>query len=277
MTEPNADPKQLLELKSKLKDTWMAGDFGQIAKLLEPTAADFIDRLHLKPGAALLDVACGTGNLAIPAARAGANVIGVDIASNLIEQARKRAAQEGLANRAHFDEGDAEQLAFPDAQFDVVVSMYGAMFAPRPERVAAELLRVTRSGGLIAMANWTPEGFVGKQFALMAKHVPPAPGVPAPVLWGKDDVVRQRFGKGARNIETRRQIAHFNYPFGPDEVVEFFRKYFGPTQVAYSRLDADGQKRLSEDLSKLWSEYNEGETGTTVLKAEFLEVYVTKG
>jgi ubiquinone/menaquinone biosynthesis C-methylase UbiE len=284
MTAPNSDPKEFLELKQRLKATWMAGDFGHIAKRTAETAEAFIDRLKaasmIKPGVTVLDVACGTGNLAMPAARAGANVIGVDIASNLIEQARERAAAEGLSDKAQFDEGDAEQLPYRDGQFDVVVTMYGAMFAPRPDRTAAELLRVTKPGGLIAMANWTPEGFVGKMFALSAKHVPPPPGVPPPVLWGKDDVVRQRLGSGARKIETRKQMADFNYPYSPREVVEFFRKYFGPTQVAFSRLDAAGQQRLMDDLTALWTEHNlERNRGTdqnTRIQAEFLEVYATR-
>jgi ubiquinone/menaquinone biosynthesis C-methylase UbiE len=224
----------------------------------------------------VLDVACGTGNLAIPAARAGANVNGVDIASNLVEQARQRAAAEGLSDKTQFDEGDAEQLPYRDGQFDVVVTMYGAMFAPRPDRTAAELLRVTKPGGLIAMANWTPEGFVGKMFALSAKHVPPPPGVQPPVLWGKDDIVRQRLGSGARKIETRKQMADFNYPYSPREVVEFFRKYFGPTQVAFSRLDAAGQQRMTDDLTALWTQHNEGTEQNTRIHAEFLEVYATR-
>lgn len=131
----------------------------------------------------MLDVACGTGNLAIPAARRGAQVTGVDIAPNLVEQARQRATGEGL--QVTFEEGDAEQLPYPDAQFDLVMSMFGAMFAPRPERVASELARVCRQGGTIAMANWTPEGFVGKTFNLTSRYVPPPDGVPAPVLWGQ--------------------------------------------------------------------------------------------
>jgi ubiquinone/menaquinone biosynthesis C-methylase UbiE len=142
-------------LKTRLKSMWMAGDFGQIAKQIQASADQFISRLALKPGDQVLDVACGTGNTAIPAARAGATVTGSDIATNLLEQARARAAAEGLTIK--FEEGDAENLPYSDNAFDVVVTMYGAMFAPRPELVAAELVRVCRPGGRIAMANWTPE------------------------------------------------------------------------------------------------------------------------
>ena len=146
------------QLKQRMKGTWMAGDFGQIARYSAKAAEEFVDRLNVKPGMQVLDVACGTGNLAIPAARKGASLHGADIATNLIEQARQRAASEGL--HATFQEGDAEDLPYPDASFDLVMTMFGAMFAPRPERVAAELTRVCRPGGVVAMANWTPEGLV---------------------------------------------------------------------------------------------------------------------
>ena len=151
---------ELSALKTKLRATWIAGDFGQIAKYYATQAEDFINRLDLEPGMKVLDVACGTGNLAIPAARTGATVTGVDIAPNLVEQARENAKAAGL--NAKFDEGDAEALPYDDASFDAVVTMFGAMFAPRPELVAAELKRVCRPGGFIAMANWTPGGFIGQ-------------------------------------------------------------------------------------------------------------------
>ena len=169
-------------LKAKLRATWISGDFGQIARFYEDEAAAFAKRLGLKPGAKVLDVACGTGNLALPAARLGANVTGVDIAPNLVEQARRNAAGEGL--KAQFDEGDAEALPYENASFDATVTMFGAMFAPRPELVAAELLRVTKPGGLVAMANWTPAGFIGQMFKTVGAHVPPPAAMASPVLWG---------------------------------------------------------------------------------------------
>ena len=179
---------------------WMAGDFGQIARLNESEGVEFVNRLNLKPGMKVLDVACGTGNTSIPAAKTGAEVTGLDIAPNLLEQARKRAQVEGL--KIEFIEGDAEQLPQGDASFDVVISMFGAMFAPRPELVASELLRVCRPGGSVAMGNWTPEGFVGTMFKITAKHSPPPQGVPAPVLWGDPKTVSERFSAAAR-VESR--------------------------------------------------------------------------
>jgi ubiquinone/menaquinone biosynthesis C-methylase UbiE len=260
--------------KEKMRATWMAGDFGQIARYTAKAAEEFVSRRHLQPSMRVLDVACGTGNLAIPAARTGASVTGIDIAPNLLEHARARAAAENL--RADFREGDAEQLPLPDAQFDVVMSMFGAMFAPRPELTAAELVRVCRPGGIIAMANWTPEGFVGKQFAVSARHVPPPEGVAPPTLWGNEATVRERFGGLTSHIETVRRIIYFDYPKPPREVVQFFREYFGPTKVAFSRLDEAGQAAYAADLEKSWSSYNEGEAGRTLVPAEYLEVVATR-
>jgi len=265
---------QLEQMKQGMKATWMAGDFGQIAKYTAAAADDFIEGLHIKSGADLLDVACGTGNLAIPAARRGANVVGVDIATNLLEQARARAASEGL--KAEFLEGDAEKLPFPDARFDVVVSMFGAMFAPRPALAAAELVRVCRPDGVIAMANWTPTGFVGKNFAINARYLPPPENLEPPVLWGKEEVVRERFAKLGWDVEAKPVNVEFKYPFGAAEVVKLFREYFGPTKVAFSRLDATGQAGLAADLEKLWADHNQGGPNEIHVKAEYLEVRARK-
>jgi ubiquinone/menaquinone biosynthesis C-methylase UbiE len=172
-------------LKTKLKATWSAGDFGQIAQAYLSDAAEFIERLNLQPGEKVLDVACGAGSTAIPAARAGANVTGIDIAPNLVEQAGKNAEAEGLDN-CRFEEGDAEALTFEDGGFDTVVTIFGAMFAPRPELAASELIRVCRSGGRIVMANWTPQGFIGQMFKINTSHVPPPAGMPPPVLCGDE-------------------------------------------------------------------------------------------
>ena len=261
-------------VKSKMRASWMAGDFGVIARYAEKAEEDFVRRLHLSPGTRVLDVACGTGNTAIPAARTGATVTGVDIAPNLVAQAKERAREAGVA--AEFREGDAEQLDFPDASFDVVISVFGAMFAPRPERTAAELLRVCRPGGIIAMGNWTPPGFTGKMFALSAKHVPPPPGIPAPVLWGDEDTVRQRFGSAAKQVTCTRVTFEFRFPFPPSQVVQLFRDYFGPTQVAFSRLDAKGQTAMAADLERLWTEHNQATDGPTLIPGEYLEVHAVR-
>lgn len=266
---PTASP-EFAQLKSRMKASWMAGDFGQIANYSAKASEEFVARTEIRPGAQVLDVACGTGNSAIPAAQAGGVVTGVDIATNLLEQARKRAAAEGL--KMSFEEGDAEELPYPDQSFDVVMTMFGAMFAPRPERVAAELIRVCRPGGLIAMANWTAEGFVGKSFRVTAEMVPPPAGIPAPVLWGNEQAVRQRFSNGVSKLTLTRQKVEFHYPFGPGKVVEFFRQYFGPTQVAFSRLDPPSQSELASRLESLWTEHNTAKDGGTTVEAEYLDV-----
>jgi SAM-dependent methyltransferase len=261
-------------LKSKLRATWIAGDFGEIAKSIETGAEEFVERLDLKPGMCVLDVACGTGNLAIPAAKTGATVTGVDIAPNLIESAIARAAAEGL--KAKFDVGDAEDLPYDDASFDFVMTMFGAMFAPRPDVTAAELIRVCKPGGLIAMANWTPEAFTGQMFKTNAKHVPPPPNMPSPILWGTEDKVRERLTDGISDLKMTRRKITFTYPFPPVEVVEHFRKFFGPTQKAFESLDAAGQAALRADLEQLWTANNQATDGTTLVESEYLEVYATK-
>jgi SAM-dependent methyltransferase len=262
------------ELKEKMRATWMAGDFGKIAEYSAKYAEAFVEVLGVTPGMRVLDVACGTGNLAIPAARKGARVTGVDIATNLLAQARARAEKEGV--EIVFQEGDAEQLAFPDEHFDLVMSMFGAMFAPNPEKVASELARVCRHGGRIAMANWTPEGFTGKMFRLASRYVPPPVELPAPTLWGDEAVARLRFRDHGVNIKTVRRSILFEYPFSPREVVQFFREYFGPTKVAFSRLDASRQAELRDDLERLWSQHNQATDGKTVIGNEYLEVIGTR-
>ena len=272
--ESTSQVSEMDALKAKLRATWISGDFGQIAKFLETEAETFINRLGLKPGTKVLDVACGTGNLALPAARRGADVTGVDIAPNLVEQARANAAREGL--NAHFDEGDAEALPYPDASFDAVVTMYGAMFAPRPDLVAAELKRVTKPGGLIAMGNWTPAGFIGQMFKAVGARVPPPASMPSPLLWGVDEKVRERFGDGVSKVETTPRNVAFAFPFSPAEVVEHFRIYYGPTHKAFGALDENGQAALRKDLEDLWAKNNQATDGTTSVDAEYLEVVATR-
>jgi SAM-dependent methyltransferase len=261
-------------LKSKLRATWIAGDFGEIAKSIAKGGAEFVARLDLNPGMKVLDVACGTGNLAIPAARSGAIVTGVDIAPNLIEQAVANAAAEGLDIR--FDVGDAEDMPYETGEFDVVMTMFGAMFAPRPDVTAEELKRVCKPRGLIAMANWTPGHFTGQMFKTGAKYVPPPPGMPSPLLWGVEDTVRERFAEGISDLKMTKRPIVFTYPFGPVEVVEHFRQYFGPTQKAFESLDEGGQAALRCDLEELWMSNNRATDGTTAVESEYLEVLATK-
>jgi SAM-dependent methyltransferase len=257
-------------LKAKLKATWMSGDFDMIAQSYAPGAAEFVNRLKLQPGECVLDVACGTGNLSFPAAKAGAQVIGIDIAPNLLETARARARAEGLEGR--FDEGDAEQLPYEDSAFDTVMTMFGAMFAPRPEKVVAELTRVSRPGGRIAMANWTPAGFVGQMFKIMSAHVPPPPGMPSPVRWGDEETVLERLRDRISGLILTKRLISFRFPLSVPDVVEFWRAWYGPTQRAFAALNDQGQKALRHDLENLWSKHNRATDGTTHVESEYMEV-----
>lgn len=260
------------QLKQGMRNTWMAGDFGVIAKTISAGAEEFARSLHLPAGAKVLDVATGTGNVAIPLARAGCVVTGVDIAPNLLQQARERAAAEGLS--VTFDEGDAEALPYADGSFDAVVTMFGAMFAPRPELVAKELARVLRPGGLLAMANWNPESFTGKMFRMGSQHVPPPPGVIPPVLWGDEATVQQRLDDGFTAIHTELTPIDFDLPGAPAAAVQLFRTYFGPTKMAFSRLDEAGQAAFAADLVALWSAHNVADdpTSRTLVRNEYRKV-----
>jgi ubiquinone/menaquinone biosynthesis C-methylase UbiE len=231
------------------------------------------DRLHLQPGEQVLDMACGTGNLSIPAAKSGAIVTGQDISVKLLEQGRDWAADEGLYVR--FDHNDAEAMPYEDASFDTVISMFGAMFAPRPELIASEMTRVLRPGGRLAMANWTPEGFIGQFFKVVGKHVPPAP-MPSPLLWGDEDTVCRRFNDRVYDLQLTRRMITFNFPFSPAEVVESFRRYYGPTLKAFAALDEKGQNALHQELGQLWSVHNQSNNGVTQVKSEYLEVVATR-
>lgn len=264
----------MLALKERLKATWMAGDYGHFAQYLETGATEFLDLLDIRPGMSMLDVGCGAGQIAIPAAQKGAEVTGIDLASNLIDQARDRASANGL--QITLEQGDAEELPYSDNSFDLVVSLIGAMFAPRPEKVAAELVRVCRSGGRIVMANWTPAGFVGELFKTVGRYVPPPDIMPSPLKWGDDAVVRERFRSGIAELKCEKRNYPFAYPYGPAEVVEFYRTYYGPTNRAFGALDEPGQAALRADLERLWTDNNEAKDGTTRYQSEYLFVTAVK-
>ena len=256
-------------LKAKLKTTWMSGDYDLFSRYMEPDARVFYEQLDVPARCQLLDVACGSGQVALLAARDGVFATGVDIAPNLIQRAQARAQAERL--NARFLEGDAESLPFEADTFDVVTSLFGAMFAPRPELVASELLRVCSPGGTIAMGNWTAEGFIGQIFKTFAKFIAPS-GMPAPVLWGNEVVVRERFGSGVSELNMTRRYYTFTYPFRPAEVVEFFRQYYGPTNRAFASLNESDARKLRSELEALWTTHNRGGNELTVVKAEYLEV-----
>jgi 2-polyprenyl-3-methyl-5-hydroxy-6-metoxy-1,4-benzoquinol methylase len=259
-------------LKQTMRESWMAGDFGKIAKVNTPEAEAFVSRLDLPDGAHVLDLACGTGNLSIPLARRGARVTGVDIAPNLLEQARERAAAENLD--ISFEEGDAEQLSYPDRTFDAVVSMFGAMFAPQHELVVAECVRVLKPGGLLAMANWTPGSLAGRMLQVTAQHVGAPMGIAPPVHWGHPMIVRTRLAPAFEKVDLEVIRMQVDFPGSPEEAIRFFRTYLGPTQAAFNSLDEAGQARLAADLEGLWAEGNTAPDPLTrtVIANEYLQV-----
>jgi ubiquinone/menaquinone biosynthesis C-methylase UbiE len=260
-------------LKSKLKTTWEAGDFSEVAKHIETVAEQFVERLDIQPGMKVLDVACGSGNLAIIAAQKGAEVTGIDIADNLIDAAIKRAEAAGLDIK--FEVGDAEAMPYEDNSFDVVMTMFGAMFAPRPEVAASELVRVCKPGGTIAMANWTPTGHAGQMFKLSSKYLPPPP-MPPPVLWGVPETVAERFGSSVTDLKTTPRLADMIFEYGPAEVVEHFRQYFGPSVMAYKLIAPENHEAFRADTEALWALNNTATDGTTLVKSEYLEVIAKK-
>jgi len=260
-------------LKGRLKATWSAGEYDRFSRYMEQGARNFYEQLDVPAGCRLLDIACGSGQLALWAARDGVDVTGVDIAPNLVRRAEARARAEGL--KARFLEGDAEALPLEDAGFDVVASLIGAMFAPRPERVAQELLRVCAPGGTIAMGNWTAEGFVGQMFKTFARFLAP-PGMPSPALWGNEAVVRERLGGGVSELVMTRRYYVFDYPFPPADVVELFRQYYGPTNRAFASLDNVAAASLRNELEALWSTHNRGGDELTIVEAEYLEVIAVR-
>jgi len=225
------------------------------------------------PGTRLLDVGCGARQLVLIAARAGTKVRGCDISVNWLEKARERATAEGL--ELILEEGDAEPLTYEDAQFDTVVILIAAMFAPRPDLVAAELTRVCRPGGIIAMANWTPGGFVRQMFKTIGRHIAPS-GMPAPVQWGDEVTVRERLRERIADLKFALRVYHFDYPFPPGAVVEFFRANYGPTFWAFASLDASGQEKLRKELVTPRPANNYSEGNGTKVDAEYLEVVANR-
>jgi ubiquinone/menaquinone biosynthesis C-methylase UbiE len=272
----NTQDPDIDAIKAKHKATWEDGNYPGFASYMQDGAIEVLDSWRIPPGKKLLDVACGAGQTAIPAARTGIHVTGVDIAENLVEHARRRAAEEGLT--AQFDVGDAEALPYNDGTFDVLVSMFGAMFAPRPERVTSEFARVLAPGGTLYMANWTSASMPAQMFKCVAGVVPPPAGVKPPVLWGDEDTVRERLADDFTDIRlTRRIYPQWHYPFDASGVVELFRTHFGPVKRAFEALDESQQSVLHKDLETIYRNNSEVRDDTlTITGGEFLEVIAAR-
>ena len=254
--------------------TWSEGDFAMVAGLIVIVAEELAESLEIVPGERVLDVACGSGNGALAAARrAWGDTVGADFVPALLERGRERAAAERLD--VEFVEADAADLPFEDGEFDVVMSIFGAMFAADQEKTAAELLRVCKPGGRIGMANWVPDGGVGKMFMTVAKHAPPPPGVQPPLLWGTEERLRELFGDGVSDLHIERRARRQAFR-SVDHWLDFFRTYFGPTKVAFERVGPEGEEALEADLRAYLKESNTAGDRALVLEPEYLEVVATR-
>jgi ubiquinone/menaquinone biosynthesis C-methylase UbiE len=273
MTTTQHVPSALETLKTRQQQVWSSGDYGRIAWITVPLARELIEAVEPRPGARVLDVATGTGHVALEAARMACQVTGIDYVPTLIDVAARRAAAEGLD--VDFRVADAENLPFEDGSFDDVVSAIGVMFTADHDRAASELVRVTRPGGRIGLASWTPTGFVGQMLKVVGKHVPPAPAAQPPTRWGTEEVVLELLGDGVHDVAS--YTASVTQRFAtPDAFADFFLTHYGPTHVAAAGLDEDGRTALREDLVRLGHQANRAPDGTFVSDWDYLVVTADK-
>lgn len=261
-------------LTERSRRIWTAGDYDLISAGFRDEAEAFVDRLRLSPDLNVLDAACGTGNLTIPAALTDARVTGLDLVPSMLDETAMWAAREGATVR--LDEGSVEELPYADEEFDVVMSMFGVMFAARPDRVVSELARVTRRGGMVALANWSPRGFVGQMLAKHMAYVPSPSGVASPLLWGDESVIAERFGRDEWGVTTKVRTLTFRYPYTPAETAELFRTSYGPTVRTFEALDAERRPQLAAALVDHWVRNQRTEARTTEVDAEYLEVIAVR-
>jgi len=260
-------------IKKRQQQTWASGDFAMIATTTIVVGELLCEAVDLRPSQQVLDVATGSGNTALAAARRWCEVTGMDYVPSLLERGRERAVAERV--RVTFVEGDAENIPFPDASFDVVLSTFGAMFAPNHEKAASELLRVCKPGGKIGMANWTPDSVIGELFRITGRHVVPPTGLKPPALWGSEDRLRELFGGGIASLHVTKRSFTFRY-HSPEHWLEYFKTYYGPTLKAFEALDNAGQEALARDLLDLWRRFNRSSGDTLMAPGDYLEVVATR-
>jgi SAM-dependent methyltransferase len=273
-TTTDAVQPDLAAVKQRQQQTWASADYAAVAALIVPMAEGLAQNAGLRAGDRVLDVATGSGNAALAAARCDCEVTGIDYVPALLERARARAAAEGL--EIEFAEGDAEHLAFPDASFDAVLSCLGVMFTPDQERAAAELVRVCKPGGTIGLVNWTPAGFIGQLLRTVGKHVPPPAGVRPPPQWGTEERLRELLGDAVSRLDIQRRTFVFRFR-SPDDFASFFRDNYGPVHKAFGALDEPGRERLYDDLTALARDHDREEGPSVAMPAEYLEVVATRG
>ena len=260
-------------IKQKQQATWASGDFAVIGTTLQIVGETLAEAADVHAGERVLDVAAGNGNATLAAARRFARVTSTDYVPALLDDGARRAAAERL--EVIFEVADAEDLPFEDQTFDVVLSTFGAMFTPDHTRPAREMLRVTRPGGRIGLANWTPEGFIGRLFRIVGAYLPPPSGLKSPALWGTEPHLVELFGAQALEIRTERK--HFNFRYrSPAHWLQVFREYYGPVHKAFAALDSVRQKALETDIVRLLEELNLAGGRSLVVPGEYLEVVIVR-
>ncbi|MBV9826447.1 MAG: methyltransferase domain-containing protein [Alphaproteobacteria bacterium] len=260
-------------IKSKQNAAWASGDYARIGVTLQITGEGLAESLDLPPGAKVLDVAAGNGNATLAFARRWCKVTSTDYVDKLLAQGRARVEAEGL--EVAWRTADTERLPFEDGVFDAVVSTFGVMFAPDQMAAADELVRVCRRGGLIGMANWTPDGFIGQLFKALGRHVPPPPGIKSPALWGSRTWIEEVFSSRSRAITVNERQFVFRYT-SPDHFIDVFRTYYGPVHKAFLALEPAGQAALASDLRDLIACFNTAKDGTMRVPSDYLEVVITR-
>jgi SAM-dependent methyltransferase len=263
----------LAAIKQRQQQTWATGDYAVVGSTLTIMAELLCEAADLHAGQRVLDVATGNGNAALAAARRFCVVTGIDYVPALLARGRERSAAEGLP--VTFAEGDAEDIPFPDASFDVVLSTLGSMFAPDQEKAAGELLRVSRPGGKVGLANWTPDGFIGQMFKVTARYVPPPLGLRPPALWGTEERLWELFGDGVASLRAVPRSFVFRYR-SFDHWLEIFRTYYGPVSKAFQALDGDQQDAYAADLRSLVAQLNQVDDGTMAVPSDYLEVVAVR-
>jgi ubiquinone/menaquinone biosynthesis C-methylase UbiE len=263
----------LAALKGKQQAAWSSGNYAIIGTTLQIVAEELCEALDLRAGCKVLDVAAGNGVSSLAAARRWCEVTTTDYVPSLLERGRIRAEAEGFS--IAFEEADAEKLPYGNDAFDAVLSSFGVMFTPDQDRAAAELLRVCRPGGVIGLANWTPDGFIGQVFKVLARYLPPPASVRSPMLWGTRERLTELFGAAASSLTATPRYFNFRYR-SPEHFIEVFKTYYGPTLKAFAALDAQGQSGLARDLLALIGRLNKASDGTMVVPSEYFEVVVKK-
>jgi SAM-dependent methyltransferase len=259
-------------ITNRQQQVWATGDFNVVARIVMAVSDALVETANPRPGKRVLDVACGSGNGALSAARRSTEVTGIDYVPALIERAQARARADGAT--VDFRVGDAQALPFPDASFDTVMSVFGVMFAPNQEKTASELWRVCTPGGTIALANWAPTGFGGDLFRMMGKYAPPPPGLKPGVRWGTEAGIKELFGAGTRiRLATRRFNQYFR---SVDEMVDVYCNWFGPAARALAAQDAPGQAAMRHDLGAVFSKHNRATDGVAEIDSEYAEVLITR-